>query len=315
MGVDVARAVALTGMFVAHLAYPNGVAAEVVYGFPSALFAFVAGISMAFMSSGGARPAHFVARGVVLLCLHAVLAAVPTDIFIVLGTLGICMIALAWAPWWSARVLMVAAVGLTLVSGLFSALAIGFNYSPFMWAALMLAGMLFHRRILFSGRLVWGAFAGLTLMALDIAARWYLPLPLFLDVGGHTGGVLDVVGSAGAAMGICSLSCLVARNWQVVLPRMGRMPLTLYCLHVVASPLIGLGATCAGAAVVAVAWLQFFPCGPVEALVRRLVGAGVGCWERWKGKDNEENCGINPGDGPDVGAASVRDAIADLRRR
>ncbi|WCZ38541.1 DUF1624 domain-containing protein [Corynebacterium jeddahense] len=315
VGVDVTRAIALIGMFVSHLSYPSGILAEVVYGFPAALFAFVAGVSMAFMSAGGARPAHFVVRGLVLVALHFGLALVPTDIYIVLGTLGICMISLAWAPKWSSRVQLLVAVVLTVVSGLVAAFGPALNYSPFMWAALMLAGMLFHRHVLgCSRRLAWGAVVGLALMALDIAARWYVPLPLVLDVDGHTGGVLDVVGSVGTSIGICSACCVVARRWQVVLPRMGRMPLTLYCLHVVSSPFVGLWVTLAGATAMAAAWLHVFRRGPVEEAVRRIVGAGVHCFEKWKGKGNEEDRRIDAGSGDARSAAGVGDGVANIRR-
>lgn len=315
VGVDVTRAIALIGMFVSHLSYPSGVLAEVVYGFPAALFAFVAGVSMAFMSAGGARPAHFVVRGLVLVALHFGLALVPTDIYIVLGTLGICMISLAWAPKWSSRWLLVASVVLSLTSGVVSAFGPALNYSPFMWAALMLAGMLFYRHVLVSARrLAWGAVVGLALMALDVAARWYVPLPLVLDVDGHTGGVLDVVGSVGASIGICSVCCVAARRWQVVLPRMGRMPLTLYCLHVVSAPFVGLWATVAVAVALAAAWLQVFRRGPVEEAVRRIVGAGVDGFERRKGNGNEEDRRIDAGSGVARSTAGVGDGVADLRR-
>lgn len=309
------RAIALIGMFVSHLSHPSGVLAEVVYGFPAALFAFVAGVSMAFMSAGGARPAHFVVRGLVLVAMHFGLALVPTDIYIVLGTLGICMIALAWAPRWSSRVQLLVAVGLTAASGLAAAFGPALNYSPFMWAALMLAGMLFHGVLLGrSGRLALAALAGLSVMAADIAARWYVPLPLVLDVNGHTGGVLDVVGSVGASIGICSACCVAARRWQVVLPRMGRMPLTLYCLHVVSSPFVGLWVTLAGATAMAAAWLHVFRRGPVEEAVRRIVGAGVHCFEKWKGKGNEEDRRIDAGSGDARSAAGVGDGVANIRR-
>lgn len=314
VGVDVTRAVALVGMFCSHLTYPNGVLAEVLYGFPSALFAFVAGVSMAFMSASGARPAHFVVRGLVLIAMFVALSLLPTDIVIVLGTLGVCMIALAWAPPLDSRQMAVAAAVLTVISGLFP----GFDYSPFMWAALMLAGMLFHRHVLGSGRRqAWVAMAGLAVMAADIAARWYLPLPLFLDVDGHTGGMLDVVGSAGASAGICALCCLVSQRWLVVLPRMGRMPLTLYCLHVVTAAFIGIWATVAGAAVIAVVWLQFFPRGPVEEATRRIVGAGAEKYyelqQRQEVNDEEETRRIGYGGGPAPGAAGVGDGVGHLR--
>lgn len=106
VGVDVARAVALIGMFAAHLLYLEGVVGEVVYGFPSALFPFVSGISMALMAERGARPAHFVVRGALLLVLFGLLLLIPTDIIIVLGVLGASMICLASALRFVARILL-----------------------------------------------------------------------------------------------------------------------------------------------------------------------------------------------------------------
>ena len=73
VGVDVARAVALVGMFLAHLTYPEGVVAELLYGFPSSLFALIAGISMGFMAARGATATHFVVRGLLLVLLHLLL--------------------------------------------------------------------------------------------------------------------------------------------------------------------------------------------------------------------------------------------------
>lgn len=318
VGVDAARAVALGGMFVAHLTYPSGVLAEVVYGFPSALFAFVAGISMAFMSAGGAGPTHFVVRGLVLVALGASLALVPTDIVIVLGTLGICMIGLSWAPRWVASAplwqVAVFATLLTVASGLTWVYA-SFDYPPLMWAELMVGGMGFHRVLLGNpARLVRAAVSGLALMALDIFARWYAAVPLFMDVTGHTGGVLDVVGSVGASVGICAACCLLVRPWQVVLPRMGRMPLSLYCLHVLSATYVGLWVTLGAAAVLAVAWLQWFPRGPVEEGVRRVVGAGAGLLETIVGGNDEEDRSINPGSRLVHGATGVGDGELYVRR-
>lgn len=320
VGIDVTRAVALIGMFAAHLTYPDGVLAEVLYGFPSALFAFVAGVSMAFMSARGARPAHFVVRGVVLVAMFVALSLVPTDIEVVLGTLGVCMIATAWAPRWVAEVspvpVLLLTAALTIVSGLFG----GFTYSPFMWAVLMIAGMIFQRFVLGSRLVVAGAVVGLAVMALDIAARWYADVSWFWDVDGHTGGVLDVVGSVGASIGMCSLCCLLARPCQVVLPRMGRMPLTPYCLHVLSAAFIGFWVTLAGAALLAVGWLTFFPRGPVEEGVRRCVRAGARKLsnERNEGNHNESNNaeidGVVAGRRFDNRSAGVGDAERILRR-
>lgn len=273
IGVDVARAVALIGMICAHLTYPDGLLAEVLYGFPSALFAFLAGVSMSLMAGRGARPAHFIVRGVVLIALSLALAAIPTQIVIVLGTLGACMIALAWAPRLQSRWLLTIAVVLTFASGFVQL----FVYPPLMWAALMIAGMYFHRHLLYHPqRLVIAAVSGGALMAADIAARWYVDVPPYFTAQGHTGGVVDVVGSVGASVSICSLCCLLARPWQRVLPRMGRMPLTLYCLHIPTSLVCGAAVSVLAAALIATTWLAVFRRGPVEEAVRRAVNAGVG---------------------------------------
>lgn len=284
-GIDVARAVALVGMFFSHLTFPDGIAGEVLYGFPSALFAFVAGVSMALMAARGATPAHFIVRGAALIALHPLLALVPTDIYIVLGTLGICMIALAWAPEWDSRWLVALMVPLTILSAL---QVIPAMYSPPMWAVLMLAGVLFYRHVLGSRRrMVIGAVIGLIAMAGDIAARWYLPLNWFFDAQGHTGGVVDVVGSTLASISITALSCLCARPWQRVVPRMGAMPLTLYCLHVITSPWIGIVPTLLGAALLATLWLQVFPRGPLEEALRRIVATGAREINRTLAKEND----------------------------
>ncbi|WJZ07414.1 hypothetical protein CGLAUT_04580 [Corynebacterium glaucum] len=306
IGVDVARAVALIGMMVAHLTYSDGIAAEVVYGFPSALFALLAGVSMGFMAGRGARPVHFIVRGVILIALHLALLPFAGSIYVVLGTLGICMIALAWAPRWGRRVIAGVIAACTVVSGLVwqfddgTLWPISEPYPVFMWAALMLAGMLTQRYIIgHTRRCVVAAALGPVAMALTILARWYMYLPWFFDAEGHTGGVIDVVGSAGAAIGMCALCCLAAQPWQRVLPRMGAMPLTLYCLHVVTADYVGLWITLAVAAVLATVWLQFFRRGPVEAAVRRLVASGAGAIEKRAMKEGKKNeaASIHPGGG------------------
>ena len=60
VGIDAARAVALVAMMVAHLTVQEGITAQVLFGFPAALFAFIAGVSMGYMR---AQPAEFIVRG------------------------------------------------------------------------------------------------------------------------------------------------------------------------------------------------------------------------------------------------------------
>lgn len=330
VGVDVARGVAVIAMICAHLTYPNGLAAELLYGYPAGLFAFIAGVSMGLMARGSAMPLHFAVRGALVAGLGALFGLVPTSITIVLGTLGVCMTALARAPWWPSRWLAVLTVALTGASGLVAASPaatwplVGAPYPLFMWAALMAAGLLAERHVVRPGagrapRLAAGAAAGAALWAADVAARWYAPLPLFLTAQGHTGGVVDVVGTAAASLSICSLCCLISRRWQVVLPRVGAMPLTLYCLHIATASVLGPWTSVAGACAIATCWLAYFPSGPVEAALRWLTQAAVcrlGANRMLKTKEkNNEVRTDRPRGGSNLGAggAGTRDGKQHVR--
>ena len=274
VGIDAARAVALIAMIVAHLTAPGGIAAQLLFGFPAGLFAFLAGVSMGLMR---ARPAQFVVRGACLIALHFALVPFSGTIEVVLGTIGVCMIVLAWAPRLDSAWLAWLAFAGTLGS---AALAPSSSpYPPLMWAVLMVAGILFARRM----PLRAGAAIGCVLFAADVALRWWVPLPLLLDATGHTGGLVDVVGTAGASIGICSLCCL-AQRWLGWLAPLGRMTLTLYCLHVLSAQWVGVWASVIGAAVIAYGWLAVFKRGPMESIVRRLTAV--------VGKENNEKVGV-----------------------
>lgn len=276
VGIDVARAVALVGMMVAHLTYLDGVAVQVFYGFPAALFAFISGVSMGYMR---ARPAQLIVRGLCLIALHFALAPFTGQVFVVLGTIGLCMALLAWAPRWSSPVLLwlacVLAFGSAVLASTATVLIPAFwPYSPLTWGALMIAGMLFRRHML-SPKLLWlGLVVGLGLFAVDLALRWYTMLPEFFDVGGHTGGLGDIIGSIGASVGICSLCCLLQR-WVGWLAPLGRMPLTIYCIHVLTADRLapewfGFWGSLGGAILISYAWLAVFDRGPLETLLRRI---------------------------------------------
>lgn len=276
VGIDVARAVALVGMMVAHLTYLDGVAVQVFYGFPAALFAFISGVSMGYMR---ARPAQLIVRGLCLIALHFALAPFTGQVFVVLGTIGLCMALLAWAPRWSSPVLLWLACVLTFGSAVLASTATVlipafWPYSPLTWGALMIAGMLFRRHML-SPKLLWlGLVVGLGLFAVDLALRWYTMLPEFFDVGGHTGGLGDIIGSIGASVGICSLCCLLQRGIGWLAP-LGRMPLTIYCIHVLTADRLapewfGFWVSLGGAILISYAWLAVFDRGPLETLLRRI---------------------------------------------
>ena len=260
VGIDAARAVALVAMMVAHLTVQEGITAQVLFGFPAALFAFIAGVSMGYMR---AQPAEFIVRGILLIALHFALAPFSGSIVVVLGTIGVCMALLAWAPRWDTPLLLWLACALTFGSAVLAPSS--WPYPPMMWATLMIAGILFKRYMpLWPGLVVGGA-----LFALDVALRWTTPLPPLLDATGHTGGLIDVVGSVGASISICSLCCL-AQRWLGWLAPLGRMPLTLYCIHVLTSEWLNVWVTVGDAIVIAYAWLAIFKRGPLETVIRRI---------------------------------------------
>ncbi|OHO33672.1 hypothetical protein HMPREF2690_00460 [Corynebacterium sp. HMSC034E11] len=260
VGIDAARAVALVAMMVAHLTVQDGITAQVLFGFPAALFAFITGVSMGYMR---AQPAEFIVRGILLIALHFALAPFSGSIVVVLGTIGVCMALLAWAPRWDTPLLLWLACALTFGSAVLAPSS--WPYPPMMWATLMIAGILFKRYMpLWPGLVVGGA-----LFALDVALRWTTPLPPLLDATGHTGGLIDVVGSVGASISICSLCCL-AQRWLGWLAPLGRMPLTLYCIHVLTSEWLNVWVSVGGAIVIAYAWLAIFKRGPLETVIRRI---------------------------------------------
>ena len=260
VGIDAARAVALVAMMVAHLTVQDGITAQVLFGFPAALFAFIAGVSMGYMR---AQPAEFIVRGILLIALHFALAPFAGAIVVVLGTIGVCMALLAWAPRWDTPLLLWLACALTFGSAVLAPSS--WPYPPMMWATLMIAGILFKRYMpLWPGLVVGGA-----LFALDVALRWTTPLPPLLDATGHTGGLIDVVGSVGASISICSLCCL-AQRWLGWLAPLGRMPLTLYCIHVLTAEWLNVWVTVGGAIVIAYVWLAIFKRGPLETVIRRI---------------------------------------------
>lgn len=271
-----ARAVALVGMMIAHLTFLDGLAVQVVYGFPAALFAFISGVSMGYMRG---RPAQLIVRGLCLIGMHFALAPFTGDVFVVLGTIGLCMALLAWAPRWSSPVLLWLACALAfgsavLATGSAVLIAAFWPYSPVTWATLMVAGILFQRHMITPRRLVLGLVVGTASFVANLALRWYVPLPGFFDASGHTGGLGDVVGSIGTSVGICSLCCLLQR-WIRWLTPLGRMPLTVYCIHVLSADWLapkwfGIWVSLAGAIVISYVWLAVFERGPIETLLRRI---------------------------------------------
>lgn len=97
VALDVARALAVTGMMAAHLVpLPPGVLSRVVSGFPSTLFAVLAGASAVLATRRHAgRPVaasvSLVARGTAVAAVGALLGLAPSGVMVVLVYLGVAL--------------------------------------------------------------------------------------------------------------------------------------------------------------------------------------------------------------------------------
>lgn len=281
-GVDAARAVALGAMMWAHLTDSTS---PWLYGFPSALFAFLAGVSMqlSMRATGGAalaRERHqAMMRGAALLALHVVLTPLSGSITVVLGTFGACYLALACAPRWRTRTLAMLCAGLTVVSALQLPLSVTAPpYPLFEWAALMVAGLIAAR---FLPRLPLVAPIGAACAALGVIARPLLDAHQFpfLNPNGHTGGLIATISEVGCSLAVLGFCLFVFARWcPYPIQALGRMPLTVYCLHVATAALLPSGElsaalSIAAASALASVWLLLYPRGPLEQALRSLTHA------------------------------------------
>lgn len=277
VGIDVCRAVALIAMMAAHLtttgANTLGITGQLLYGFPAALFAFLAGVSMKLMARS-AGPLQFTIRGVLLIALHFALVPFAGEITVVLLPIGMSMIALGWITGWDVRAKLALCVALSVASGLIYQFGLepwslfGPPYPLVMWAALMTAGMVAEERVLPSRTAtVVAAVAGAVIAALVVVVRLNFIVPsAWLEPNGHTGGLLDIAGSIGMSLAVLGLCSFVPRSW--VMQPLGSMSLTIYCLHMLSAQWLSFTVSVIIAAVFAVAWSAFFRRGPMESAVR-----------------------------------------------
>lgn len=271
------RAVALIAMMAAHLtttgANTLGVAGQLLYGFPAALFAVLAGVSMMLMSRT-AGPLQFTVRGVLLIVLHCALVPFAGDITVVLLLIGMSMIVLGWITHWDVRAklalfgVLTAASGLIYQYGLEPWSLFGPPYPLVMWTALMVAGMVAEEAVLRTrAATASAAIAGAVVAAVIVVVRMNYVVPFaWLEPNGHTGGVLDIAGSVGMSLAVLGLCSLIPRSY--VLQPLGSMSLTIYCLHILTAQWLNFPVSVVLSAVFAVAWSAVFRRGPMEAAVR-----------------------------------------------
>lgn len=271
------RALALIAMMAAHLTTTGsntlGITGQLLYGFPAALFAVLAGVSMMLMARS-AGPLQYSVRGLLLIVLHFALVPFAGDITVVLLPIGISMIALGWITGWGARAKLALFALLTVVSGLIYQFGLepwvlfGPPYPLVMWGALLVAGMLAEERLLPSrAATAAAAVAGAVVAAVVVVVRLNFIVPFaWMEPNGHTGGLLDIAGSVGMSLAVLGLCSLIPRSW--VLQPLGSMSLTIYVLHILSAQWLSFPVSVVLAAGFAVAWSSFFRRGPMEAAVR-----------------------------------------------
>ena len=343
-GIDLARGLAVIGMLAAHLfALPAfdllrpGTWGGIADGRSSILFALLAGVSIALVT-GGRTPVQGAARSLAArrLAVRALVLWV-IGILLVLTTVPVYVILPAYAILFLLAVPLIGAAGgvlltlaavlalvtpwiLPLLDGLpvWAApggyelfLALGWAYPFPVWITFIVAGMAIGRSDLRSASTaVTLAAVGVALAAVGGMAEALLPPAVdaytaeVLSAQPHSSGILEVVGSGGAAVAVLGLCLLVCRTpaTTVLLPlrAVGSMPLTAYAGQIVAWAIVAaltigripdleafraLGLFwpfVVGTLVFATAWALWRGRGPLEALVGRLVawvvppGAGGG---------------------------------------
>lgn len=165
-GIDLARGLAIVGMVFAHLGptgFDGGVVADYTStafaGYPSALFAVLAGVSLGLFHERGAddpvrtRLATLV-RGVILLVAGTLMSMVQSTIAIVLSTIAVIYLLLFWLPRCKTWVIAVIIAVLAAVSSVGFVLVdlVPFGFELFMppypvlaWLTYGAVGVLVHR--------------------------------------------------------------------------------------------------------------------------------------------------------------------------
>ena len=173
VGLDLARAAAIIGMFAAHVgdSGTRGSDADgwgwlwVADGRPSALFAVLAGVTISLMATtdrGGVRHAavRVATRGLLLIAAGYLLDMLGTPIAVILTNLGVMFLVVIPAMRWSPRVLAAAGVAVMVAGAIAYHYVLGalgrrypvartftYGYYPVMaWAGYVLIGMAVGKR-------------------------------------------------------------------------------------------------------------------------------------------------------------------------
>lgn len=277
VGLDVARALALLGMFAAHVGDMGvgdgeGLAIlHVTHGRSAALFAVLAGVSMMLMltARGTREPTsmdvrhtriRIAVRAVLLIVLGWCLSALATPVDVILDNLGVMMlmalVALRWRAWVLGSVgavVLVAGmwvvplvrdsiaaplVGTPLVDELWS-----YHYPALSWVGYVLIGMALGRWAPWRGRslghlAIGGLILAVATMALAEAGKY----AEWASLEPHSYSPVEMlhnVGVAASVMALCLWAAPRAPRALWPLAATGTMTLTLYTAHIIVIWLVG----------------------------------------------------------------------------
>ncbi len=257
-GVDIARGLAVLGMFVAHV-LPDGETENLADGRSSVLFATLAGVSLGLMT-GGAEPAPrsersrlvvaVTLRGLALILLGLLLWTLDSGIAIILdyyGSFFLVLLPVLFAP--RAVLAPIALACLTVGTAILDAapddprVLIGDDlllwlptewwvtgyYPGLLWLGYLLTGLVLARSDLRRRATQLAMTAGGAAASL---AGYGGALLLDRDVSAHSNTLWEGLGAGGFAVAVIGLLLLGARGWVATvlwpLGAVGSMPLTIY---------------------------------------------------------------------------------------
>lgn len=302
IGLDMARALAIVGMIVVHMASLLWSTKLVLNGIPAALFAVIAGATLMIIGRRFSLNAwlRIIARGGIIMLIGLAMLPVGGWIQVVLVAMGLTMILVSWVPplnvWWKVALFIAATAAATVRYAPFTLPQI---YPLLAWIAYFLAGMILYEVYLRGttaegfapGRtraIVRWAFSAVSLVVtgMGMYLRFEPEMPSWPRVGGHTGVLGEIVlavAVSAVVLHLCLLAGTAARAMCYPLAALGSMSLTVYVLHVLTANYwqshVAIHNTWSALGfivvflVLATVWKKFVGQGPLEKLVSFLVRA------------------------------------------
>ena len=294
IGLGIARALAIIGMIVLHMASLVWHTKVILNGLPAALFAILAGITLMIIARDFTVTTflRIIARGCIITLIGLALLPVGGEIQVVLVVIGITMILVSWIPplrWWWKLLLLVAATAAATIK--YAPLTLPQVYPLLAYTAYFLAGMLLYEVYIRNSRVV-AQWVSTGIAALIAAAGFYFrftpDMPGWLRFTGHTGVLGEIVLSIAVAAIVLHLCLLIGRTVpKLAYPSaaLGAMSLSIYILHVLTAyywqsyvSLHNTGWACAFIAlflVLATFWRCLIGKGPVEWAVAKAIAIAV----------------------------------------